>query len=91
MPNIKSQKKRMISSRGENERNNRRKTQIRNLLKRFGLAVDEKRVDDARELLSAAVSRIQSAVAAGVYHKNAASRKIAQCSKRFETLKNAEA
>ncbi len=86
MPNIKSQIKRVSISRQENAENNSKKSRIKNLIKKFDLAVAEGNKEEATALLNKAFSLIDQAAQDNIYHKNTASRKKASLAKKLNTI-----
>lgn len=84
MPNIKSQKKRVLITKEENARNNSKKTEVKNAIKKFEKAVAEGRIEDAKELLKVAFSVIDSAKSDGIYHANNVANKKARLSKLLD-------
>lgn len=91
MPNIKSQKKRVLITREENARNNSKKTEVKNVIKKFEKAVEEKRLDDAKAQLALVMSAIDEAKSDGIYHVNTAARKKARLAKMLDAAVEAEA
>ncbi len=91
MPNIKSQKKRVLITREENARNNSKKTEVKNVIKKFEKAVEEKRLDDAKAQLALVMSAIDEAKSDGIYHVNTAARKKARLAKMLDAAVKAEA
>ncbi|WP_100331632.1 30S ribosomal protein S20 [Bacillus xiapuensis] len=73
MPNIKSAIKRVKTTQDRTEQNIRVKSAMRTAVKKFETAVANNE-DNAKALLSDAVSRLDKAAAKGLIHKNAASR-----------------
>ena len=65
------------------------KTEIRTLVKSFEKLAADKKPDEAKKALNAAVSKIDRASAKGVLKNNTASRKIARLMKKFHSLKKA--
>ena len=61
MPNIKSQKKRVLITKEENARNNSKKTAVKTVIKKYEAAINEGRIDDAKVLLASAMSAIDAA------------------------------
>lgn len=84
MPNIKSQKKRVLITKKENARNNSKKTEVKTVAKKFETAIAENRLDDAKELLKTLMSYIDSAKSYGIYPANNAARKKAKYSKMLD-------
>jgi len=91
MPNIKSQKKRVLISQEEKAQNTSIKSGVKTAMKKFELAVTEGRVADAEELFKKAVSLIDEAKSKGVYHINTASRKKARLAKLLDGIKASKA
>ena len=89
MPIIKSQKKRVEITKGENARNNARRTEVKNAIKKFETAIKENNLAEAGDLLLKAVSLIDAARVDGLYHINNASRKKARLSKMLSDAKKA--
>lgn len=89
MPIIKSQKKRVLITKEENARNNSRKTEVKNVIKKFNTAIENKDVEGAKELLNKAFSVIDAAQVDGIYHKNNAARKKSRLSQKLYQLQKA--
>ncbi len=88
MPNIKSAKKRVITSQKSNAINTAKKSEVKTAIKKFHNAVDQKNVALAQQLLSEAYSVIDCAMKDGIYKKNTAARKKATLGKLFDKLKS---
>ena len=86
MPQIKSQKKRVITNEKANERNAAKRTRVRNSVKKFRAAVAAGDVELAKKLLPETISLIDRAKSDGVYKDNTASRKISRLSKELHNL-----
>ncbi|HIQ62190.1 MAG: 30S ribosomal protein S20 [Christensenellales bacterium] len=82
MPNIKSAMKRVKVNAKKNLRNRMVKSSVKTTLKKFDAAVASE-PQQAAVLLNASFSALDKAVAKGVLHKNAASRKKARLAKRL--------
>jgi small subunit ribosomal protein S20 len=80
MPNIKSQKDRVIQSKKENLHNKAVKSNLKTVVKKADAAIAAG--SDNAEAVKTAVSTIDKAVKKGVLHKNAAARKISKLMKR---------
>lgn len=91
MPNIKSQKKRVITNAKAQERNVAKRTKVRNSIKKFEAAIAAQDVQLAEKLLVEAISTIDVAKNDGVYKDNTASRKVSRMTKMLNNLKNPEA
>ena len=89
MPNIKSQKKRVITAQRENEINTSKRSRVRNVVKKYEAAIESKDIATAEKLLVETISLIDRAKSDGIYHANTASRKIARLSKQLDALKKA--
>lgn len=91
MPNIKSQKKRVITNNKANEVNSAKRTRVRGAIKAFNTAVANGEIAKAEELLVEATSVINRAKSDGIYHANNASRKISRLNKALDKAKAAQA
>ena len=83
MPNIKSAKKRVITSQGSAMRNQMFKSALKTAVKNFDRALqggDKSEIDTAYKT---AVKKIDSAVTRGVLHKNTAARKKSAMAKKL--------
>lgn len=87
MPNIKSAKKRVITSAKRNEMNTAKKTRVRNAIKKFNTAIDANDVALAEQLLSETMSIIDCAAHDGIYKKNTAARKKATICRSLDRIK----
>ena len=81
MPNIKSQKDRVVQAAAEQAHNKAIKTNLKTVVKKADAAIDANAADKDAIVL-AAVSAIDKARAKGVIKKNPASRKISRMAKR---------
>ena len=86
MPQIKSQKKRVITNEKANERNAAKRTRVRNSVKKFRAAIAAGDVELAKKLLPETISLIDRAKSDGVYKDNTASRKVARLSKELHKI-----
>ena len=81
MPNIKSQKDRVVQSQKEAMANKVVKSNLKTVVKKADAAIVSNAADkDAA--MKAAVSAIDSAKSKGVIHKNTAARKVSRLAKR---------
>ena len=81
MPNIKSQKDRVVQSQKEALANKIVKSNLKTVIKKADAAIVSNAADkDAA--MKAAVSAIDSAKSKGVIHKNTAARKVSRLAKR---------
>lgn len=81
MPNIKSQKKRVITNEKCTMSNKAVKTNLKTVLKKAEAAIASGS-EDKSAVVSTATSSIDKALNKGVMHKNAANRKKAQLAKK---------
>lgn len=82
MPNIKSAKKRVKIGQTKTLRNKNIKSSLKTYLKKVDAAVAEN-ADNKEELVNLTIKRVDQAAAKGILHKNAASRKKAQLTKKL--------
>ena len=87
MPNIKSQKKRVLITKEEYARNKAIRSEVKTAVKKFDAAIQAKDIEKAEALLPVTVSVINKAKSDGVYHINTASRKIASLNKSLNAIK----
>ena len=81
MPNIKSQKDRVVQAKKEALHNKANKSNLKTVVKKADAAIASNAADkDAA--IKAAVSAIDKAQAKGVLHKNTASRKVSRMARR---------
>ena len=88
MPNIKSAIKRVKVTEKKNLRNRMVKSAMKTQLKKFETAVSANEAD--AKILSATQGAVDKALAKGVIHKTAATRKKARWAKRLATAATAE-
>lgn len=81
MPNIKSQKDRVVQARKENMHNKAIKSNLKTVVKKADAAIAAGAADKETAVV-AAVSAIDKAASKGVLHKNTAARKISRMAKR---------
>lgn len=81
MPNIKSQKDRVVQTQKENLHNKAIKSNLRTVVKKADAAIASGAADKDAAVV-AAVSAIDKAAGKGVLHKNTAARKISRMAKR---------
>lgn len=84
MPNIKSQKKRVITNNKANEANRAKRTRVRTAIKEYNVALESGEIAKAEELLKNAISLINRAKSDGIYTQKNASRKISRLSKALD-------
>ncbi len=78
MANIKSAIKRIDVTKRQTLKNKSKKSELKTLTKKFDLAIEENRLDDASELLKLLDKKLKKAAAKSVIHDNAASRKLSK-------------
>ena len=83
MANIKSAIKRIDVSKRQTEANKSRKTEIKTIIKKFNIAVDNNDFDTARELLKLIDKKLKRAEAKNIVHKNKVARKMSGLTKRL--------
>lgn len=86
MANIKSAKKRVITSQVRAERNKAIKSRVKTYIKKVEAAVAAGDKAAAQTALQAAITEIDKACTKGVYHKNNAARKVSRVTKAVNTL-----
>ena len=78
MANIKSAKKRVLTSAKRADRNQAIKSAVKTEIKKVRAAIEAGNKAEAEEALRVATSEISKAASKGIYHKNTASRKISR-------------
>jgi len=86
LPNIKSAKKRVKVIAAKTLRNQMVKSALKTAVKRFETAAAEGDVAAANATFRYAVKKIDQAVAKGIMHKNAASRKKSQLALKLKSV-----
>lgn len=86
MANIKSAKKRIKVIETKTARNKCIKSKIKTYVKKVEAAVAAKDAAAAKDALVAATKEIDMAASKGIYHKNAASRKISRLAKAVNSI-----
>ena len=86
MANIKSAKKRSLTSNKKAEANKAVKTGVKTAVKKVNAAVESGDKAAAQEALKAASSTINRAASKGVLHKNNAARKVSRLSEKVSKL-----
>lgn len=87
MPNIKSQKKRVLTNEKANVINTAKRSRVRNAIKKYEAAIEAKDVAQAEVLLKETISLIDIARHDGIYKDNTASRKISRLTKQLNAIK----
>lgn len=86
MANIKSAKKRVITSQVRAERNKAIKSKVKTYIKKVEAAVAAGDKAAAEAALTVAISEISKAASKGIFHKNTAARKVSRITKAVNTL-----
>lgn len=86
MPNIKSAKKRVITSAKKRENNNVIEQRTKTSIKKFEKAIGENNKDTAKEKLDVAIKNIDKAASSGLMHKNKAAREKSRLMKMNNKL-----
>ena len=86
MANIKSAKKRILTSNKKAEANKAVKSGVKTAVKKVNAAVESGDKAAAQEALKAASSTINRAASKGVLHKNNAARKVSRLSEKVSKL-----
>ncbi len=90
MPNIKSAKKRVLTSERNRLRNVAVKSEIKTVSKNVLEAAKEKKQEEVQQSLNRAYKLYDKAVSKGVLHKNTAARKKSRLTKNANKLLAAE-
>ncbi|MCR2044971.1 30S ribosomal protein S20 [Anaerosalibacter massiliensis] len=83
MANIKSAKKRIGITQRKTEVNKMRKTEIKTYIKKFNEAIENNNFEEASKLLKVVDKKLKKATHKNTIHKNTASRKISQLTKKL--------
>ncbi len=86
MANHLSALKRMRQSERRRARNRSMRTAVKTQIKKLLRAVDEGKIQDAQDALKVSTSLLQKSVGKGVYHRNAASRKISRLAGKVSAI-----
>ena len=86
LANIKSAKKRVITSRVRADRNKAIKSKVKTYIKKVDAAVAAGDKAAAEAALPVAIAELSKAASKGIFHKNTASRKIARLSKAVNAI-----
>ncbi len=89
MPNIKSQKKRVITSAKAAIANKAVKSNLKSTLKKADVAIADN-AEDKESVLRAAVSTVDKAAKKGIIKKNTANRRKAALARKASAVKSAE-
>ena len=86
LANIKSAKKRVITSQVRAERNKAIKSRVKTYIKKVEAAVAAGDKAAANEVLPVAIAEIEKAASKGIFHKNAAARKVSHITKAVNAM-----
>ena len=86
MPIKKSAYKELRKSRIRHFKNISTVSELKTLTKHFEKLISGKKMDEAKALLRAIVSKLARAASKGIIHKNASSRKISRLTKKLISL-----
>ena len=86
MPNIKSSKKDVLSSKAAYEKNKSDKSELKTCLKKFDAAVDSGDKAAAQAAYQVAVKTVDQACSKGLLHKNNAARKKSSMTLKLNKL-----
>jgi len=89
MPNIKSAKKRVSQTIKRSLRNVARKTAIKTATKKVLIALEDKDVATAKELLKDVNAKLSRAKSKGLFHANTAARKMSRLAKKVAEAERA--
>ena len=78
MANIKSAKKRILTSKKREMKNKSIKSKVKTLVKKVEAAIEAGNKAEAEEALKVAIAEISKATSKGIFHKNTAARKISR-------------
>ena len=81
MPNIKSAKKRVLTSAKKQVLNNEKNAKAKNSVKKFEKAVAAKDSDTSKKQLDVTLKNIDKLAASGLIHKNTAARRKSRLTK----------
>jgi small subunit ribosomal protein S20 len=86
LANIKSAKKRVVTSAKRAERNKAIRTAVKTYVKKVEAAVEAGNKEEANKALTVAISQITKAANKGILHKNTAARKVSRLTKLVNGL-----
>ena len=83
MANIKSAKKRIKVTASKTANNKSKKTAIKTSIVKFNTAIENGNIDEAKTLFNSIEKDLSRAAVKSIIHKNTASRKIGQLSRKL--------
>lgn len=87
MANIKSAKKRIRTIKKKSILNNNVKSSMKTAMKKFEKLIQEGKLDEAKEILSSVVKKIDKAQVTGIIKKNTSSRYKSNLAKKINNKK----
>lgn len=87
MPNIKSAKKRVLTSKRKEEENILVESRMKNSIKKLEKTIKEGNVEESKELLNTTFKNIDKAQDINIVHKNKAARLKSRLSKSVNNIK----
>ncbi|MDO5719069.1 MAG: 30S ribosomal protein S20 [Tissierellia bacterium] len=88
MANIKSAIKRIKVNQTKNNLNKSKRSELKTYIRRLNEAIDENKIDEARELLKSVDKKLKKAADKNIIHKNSAARQISRLSKKINKKAN---
>ena len=86
LANIKSAKKRVLTSQVRADRNKAVKSRVKTYIKKVDAAVAANDKEAAQAALPVAIAEISKAASKGIFHKNTAARKVSRITKAVNSL-----
>ena len=86
LANIKSAKKRVVTSQVRADRNKAIKSRVKTFVKKVDAAIEAKDKAAAEAALPVAIAEISKAASKGIFHKNTAARKVSRITKAVNSL-----
>ncbi|NLJ99746.1 MAG: 30S ribosomal protein S20 [Clostridia bacterium] len=86
MPNIKSAKKRVLTSERRRLRNRAYRSSMKTSIKRFEQSLETGDIEEIKSKFSEAYRLVDKAAAKGVIHKNTAARQKSRMNKKFNKI-----
>ena len=86
LANIKSAKKRILVTETKTARNKAIRSEVKTSIKKVEAAVAAGDKAAANEVLPVAIAEIEKAASKGIFHKNAAARKVAKLAQKLNSM-----
>ncbi len=83
MANIKSALKRIKVNKTKHDINKSIKSELKTYIKKLNLAIEDSKLDEARELLKVVDKKLKKAALKNILHKNAAARQMSKLSHKL--------